>query len=45
VCAQHAARHGVKNRLLPRELAASVLPAFGSLRQEIHIAMAFVFNE
>jgi hypothetical protein len=28
VCAQHAARLGVKNRLMPRELAASVLPAF-----------------
>jgi hypothetical protein len=26
-CAQHAARLGVKNRLMPRELAASVLPA------------------
>jgi hypothetical protein len=27
VCAQDAARLGVKNRLMPRELAASVLPA------------------
>jgi hypothetical protein len=27
VCAQHAARLGVKNRFMPRELAASVLPA------------------
>jgi hypothetical protein len=29
VCAQHAARHGVKYRLMPHELAASVLPALG----------------
>jgi hypothetical protein len=27
VCAQHAAGLGVKNRLMPRELAASVLQA------------------
>jgi hypothetical protein len=29
VCAQHAARLGVKNRLMPRELAASVPRALG----------------
>jgi hypothetical protein len=26
VCAQHAAKLGVENRLMPRELVASVLP-------------------
>jgi hypothetical protein len=30
VCAQHAARLGVKNRLMPGELATSVLPALVS---------------
>jgi hypothetical protein len=41
VCAQHAARLGVKNRLMPRELAASVLPALR--REMIYVQNNFSF--
>jgi hypothetical protein len=38
VCAQHAARVGVESRLMPRELAASVLPAL----ELMHIQISYM---